>query len=324
MLIKIVGCGNAFSMKNGNQSFLVEEDGRRMLIDCGSRIPVSLAEMGIKLSTIDDFYVSHGHGDHIGGLEEVAFTRYDWSTKPKHYTQGKYAPRLIGNAGFLKDLWDYSLKGGLSSMEGFQSTLETFFEVTPIQPNEPFAWQGWTVDLIQQLHVMAGNVAMWTFGLMFKRAGHKTVYFTTDSQHCSPSQMQTFYRDADVIFQDCELIGNNFQFQEGQKVYEDETGFHAWPEDESGLLIAMTHEPSYWKVRRMTSGVHANYSELAGYPSANHIQLSTEIKAKMWLSHYQDFKMDNKDMYGNVVNWDAQASKDGFQGFITPGQVFEF
>ena len=43
----------------------------------------------------------------------------------------------------------------------------------------------------------------------------------------------------------------------------------------------------------------------------------------MWLSHYQDFVPTSKDMYGNTVDWEAQAKKDGFAGWIDLYNVFE-
>lgn len=51
------------------------------------------------------------------------------------------------------------------------------------------------------------------------------------------------------------------------------------------------------------SGVHANYKEL--------VLLPAEIKAKMWLYHYNPGPLP-----------DARA--DGFRGFVEPGQVFDF
>ncbi|MCP4399331.1 MAG: MBL fold metallo-hydrolase [bacterium] len=51
------------------------------------------------------------------------------------------------------------------------------------------------------------------------------------------------------------------------------------------------------------SGVHANYTELCSLPE--------EIKAKIWLYHYQDGALP-----------DAKA--DGFLGFIKKGQVFDY
>lgn len=297
MKIKILGCGNAFSTVNGNNCILLEEmygENRRMIIDAGWDLPHMLKRNNIDIKSIDDVYVSHAHSDHAGGLEFMAFSRYDWMNKPvssidkpipvyntralEKYSH--YAPNLIGNDKFLADLWDGTLRNGLSSVEGMVTTLETFFVPIPISPNKHFNWQGWDCQLIQQIHIMAGSTISLTFGLHMTKAGHKSVYFVTDSQHCSPRQLEVFYKSADLIFQDCELLPFN-------------------------------------------SNVHANYKQLAGYPEANSTKLSDEIKAKMWLTHYQDFYYYEKDFYGNYCNWDEMAYEDGFAGFVHVGQEFE-
>jgi hypothetical protein len=222
----------------------------------------------------------------------MAFLRFDWINRPRHFSdrdKSKPAPKLIGNKNLLKDLWNKSLKGGLESMEGFGAELSTFFQPIPIEPNRNFIWKGWECSLIQQVHIMTGSIISNTFGLMMKKEGHETVYFTTDAQHCSPRQMENFYQEADLIFQDCECDGVNF---------------------ETKNLDSM-------------SGVHANYAQLAGWESANSIKLSKDIKSKMYLSHYQDFVSKNKDYLGKSVNWYLEAEKEGFKGFITVGQVIE-
>jgi len=304
MIIKIIGAGNAFSYKNYNQSFLLEEGGKKMLIDIGARVPLALHDANIPLSDIDAVYISHAHADHIGGLEEMAFMRYDWMNKPRKWddykylknprdymsgNEKKYAPKLIANELLLKELWDHSLKGGLDSMEGFDSSLETFFEPIPVKANVPFTWQGWKFDLIQQIHIMTGSIIKYTFGLLMSKKGHKTIYFTTDSQHCSPRQIETFYKKADIIFQDCECVGVDTSTKE----------------------------------YKFGSGVHANYAQLAGYSSANSVRLDDDIKAKMWLSHYQDFVSEGKDGFGNNCDWSNLAHSDGFNGFVAVGQEFE-
>lgn len=55
---------------------------------------------------------------------------------------------------------------------------------------------------------------------------------------------------------------------------------------------------------KFASGVHANYEELKKLPD--------ELKAKMWLYHYND-------PWGNLPD----AVADGFAGFVMPGQEFE-
>ena len=291
MKVRIMGCGHAFSLKNYNQSFLLEDEGQRMLIDCGSRIPLAFHDQKFNFSDLDAIYISHQHADHCGGLEEVAFSTYDWATRPEHYSQSKSKViKLIANEGLMDDLWNETLKGGLKSMEGFPSTLETFFEPVKVKSNEVIKFGSWDMSLIQQIHIIAGTVFSPTYGVFLKKEGHKTIYFTTDSQHCSPKQTEVFYNMADVIFQDCECSGIDMK-----------TG----------------------KVD-FTSGVHANYGELAGFDTVNAIRLPKEIKNKMWLSHYQDFVSEGKDYKGQKVDWDKEAIVDGFRGFVKVGQVFNF
>jgi len=58
MKITVIGCGNAFSERNFNQSFLVEEDGRKMLIDCGYQTPAALRDSGVDFHEIEGVYIS--------------------------------------------------------------------------------------------------------------------------------------------------------------------------------------------------------------------------------------------------------------------------
>ena len=115
--------------------FLLEEDGRKLLIDFGYQASATLLRHGIDINTIDDVYISHQHADHVGGLEELAFTRYDWMTKPekaKDFKVGKPV-NLYAEKGLMKKLWDKTLSGGLESMEGFVATMDTFFITKPIE-----------------------------------------------------------------------------------------------------------------------------------------------------------------------------------------------
>lgn len=57
------------------------------------------------------------------------------------------------------------------------------------------------------------------------------------------------------------------------------------------------------EVLERRTGVHANYIDL--------MKLPREIKAKMWLYHYNPVKLPN-------------AKKDGFRGFVKKGQSFDF
>ena len=60
-------CSNSFSQIN-NVSFLYENDGNKMLVDCGSTIPYNLHSVVESLSEINYCYISHSHFDHFLGL----------------------------------------------------------------------------------------------------------------------------------------------------------------------------------------------------------------------------------------------------------------
>ena len=52
-------------------SALVEVDGKKILFDTGNKpetVLKNVKELGIDLSDVEDVFLSHNHGDHIGGL----------------------------------------------------------------------------------------------------------------------------------------------------------------------------------------------------------------------------------------------------------------
>jgi len=67
--LKILGCGDAFA--NGGRhttSFLVHQEGKGFLIDCGASTLVRLKQEGFSVKNINTIFISHFHGDHYGGL----------------------------------------------------------------------------------------------------------------------------------------------------------------------------------------------------------------------------------------------------------------
>ncbi len=197
MKLTFIGSGSAFTTHNNYHSnmLLESDDGRRLLIDCGSDARFALAEMGLSYLDITDVYVSHLHADHVGGLEWLCFnTRFDpnYEGKPNLYVSG-----LIVN-----DLWEHSLSGGLSSLQAEFASLDTFFDVHIVKESKGFDWDGLHFNLVQTTHVMNGEALMPSFGLEFE-VNEKKYYLTTDTRF-TPDQLHPHYMHADVIFHDCE------------------------------------------------------------------------------------------------------------------------
>jgi ribonuclease BN (tRNA processing enzyme) len=69
MRLTVIGCGDAFgSGGRFNTCFLVEADGRTILLDCGASSLVALKARQVDLNAIEGVILSHLHGDHFGAL----------------------------------------------------------------------------------------------------------------------------------------------------------------------------------------------------------------------------------------------------------------
>lgn len=268
MKIKVLGCGSAFSMKNWQANYLVMSDDEQvnLLVDCGGDIRYALQEQGLSYKNIQNIYVSHLHFDHCAGVEYMAFCTYFDKTylRPIDYHNRGIAterkPGLFCQSKLANKLWNNVLSGSLSSVEGTELELDDYFNVHRMYVNDYSVFPGiGKLNIIQTVHIMNGYGIVPTFGLMIaSETSKRKVYFTTDTQF-NPDQILVFYKEADLIIQDCETAS-------------------------------------------FDSKVHANYKKLKTLPS--------EIKAKMWLTHYND---------GDLPD----AKTDGFLGFLQKGQVLE-
>ncbi len=197
MKLIFLGSGSAFTVNSGNyhsNMLLVDDSDCKLLIDCGSDVRLSLAELGMNYKDIHDVYVSHLHADHAGGLEWLGFTTY--------FDPSCHRPNLYIHHSLQVPLWDKVLSGGMTSIQGSIADLSTYFKVHLINDNEPFKWNKLSLQTVQTVHVMNGFKILPSYGLIFTANGTK-VFITTDTQF-APTQICDFYEWADLIFQDCE------------------------------------------------------------------------------------------------------------------------
>ncbi len=76
-IVTCLGHGGAFSpLSIGNTSFLIDHGPLRILVDCGTTVPESLAEIGVDPASLTHCVVTHLHADHAGGLERLLYHRH--------------------------------------------------------------------------------------------------------------------------------------------------------------------------------------------------------------------------------------------------------
>lgn len=123
-----LGCGAAFARTLGQNNFIIVKGQTHLMIDCGTKAPSRLRSLGLEVTEVRNFLMTHSHADHIGGLEEVMLMgRYVARRKPVAYIDSQYQ----------RMLWNESLKGGAAANERYNGKylrFEDFWEI--VRPSQ--------------------------------------------------------------------------------------------------------------------------------------------------------------------------------------------
>lgn len=115
-----LGVGSAFSKRHYQTNLLIVKGDDHLMIDFGSKAPQALYELGLPVTDIRNFLITHSHSDHIGGLEEVMLTN--------RYVR-RERPRIVINPTYQSILWDMSLRGGSAFNEERGGEVLTFADM---------------------------------------------------------------------------------------------------------------------------------------------------------------------------------------------------
>ena len=198
--VTFVGTGAAFSKKYGHTNFLIESNQAKLMIDFGYLTPIGLEKINFDLQQLTHVFISHIHADHVGGLEELAFSAmFSYHKKPHLILPGK-----------LKEpLWNNSLSGGLelSSDESGQPItccFEDYFDISEIDENW-FELDNIKIKPFQVDHVPGKE----SYGVIVRdQETGKQIIFTCDVKN----KLSQFTTDAEfldgIIVHDCQLLND--------------------------------------------------------------------------------------------------------------------
>lgn len=203
MKMTFLGTGGAFSRSHTNyhNNVLLETDENKILIDCSLMALESLDELGVDPLELDGVIVTHIHGDHVSGLEELGFRglflgqgqRFDLITHPNILpSQSKKGDQDA------PDLWENCLKGGMMHIQdedrnAKEADLETYFRPYTSKLFQ-ISEDGPVFQFIQTDHVSG----KYSYGLKISTEDEK-ILFSADARPLKKKHLKW----ADTIFHDC-------------------------------------------------------------------------------------------------------------------------
>lgn len=201
--VVFIGCGSAFATRNYQNNLLIIKGEDHVQIDCGTRCATALREIGLSVTMIKNYHITHSHADHVGGLEEVGLIgRYISPNKPNVYITKEYQDML----------WNDSLKGGSAYSEkngGKFLSFEDFYN--PVRPKKI---EGYPRDTYE-FNVGSINIKMM-----------RTTHIPSDSE----SWMDSVWSNG-IIIDDRVLFTGDTKFDENlilnyDRLFDFETIFH--------------------------------------------------------------------------------------------------
>lgn len=193
--LRMAGTGSAFAKSFFNNNAVIDVPGHRFMIDFGVTAPLALHRMRIPLNAINAVLITHLHGDHFGGLEELAYqSMYRYG-----HRDGKI--RLWLPETLADTLWEHALKGSLYDEKSGLTTLEHYFDIRLLREGDPCTVaEGLRIELVSTPHVPGKP----NYGLFI----NDRIFYTGDTVFNRPLLEHAIRdRKCETVLHECQLEG---------------------------------------------------------------------------------------------------------------------
>ncbi len=194
----VLGVGDAFSDRYHAASFLLVFDGHYLAVDCPDRYRALLRQASeksgrpIELADINDFLITHVHGDHMGGIEMIGFY--------KVYREGGQRLKLHTTQEVRDVIWDERLKGSMGHLSDGEEVRERHFE--DFYDYRPLAWEGTNRIGPFNVKIRRTKHHVPTSALLVEAGGRKFGY---SCDTAFDSELIDFLEPADLIFHETNI-----------------------------------------------------------------------------------------------------------------------
>jgi ribonuclease BN (tRNA processing enzyme) len=195
--VTVLGVGDTFSERHTSSALLLECDDFRLAIDCPDLYRSVLRKASersgreLSLSSIDHVLITHVHGDHMNGLEGVAFY--------KHFAEGKRV-KLVTSNEVKSTLWDERLKASMGALwngrEFREMTFDSYFEHVPLLWDRELELGPFRIRARRTIHHVP------TSALFVEAAGRKLGY---SSDTAFDPELIRFLSPADLVIHETNL-----------------------------------------------------------------------------------------------------------------------
>lgn len=195
--VLVLGVGDTFSEHHHSSALLLGCDGFRLAIDCPDQYRGALRDAAaasgraVSLSDIDHVLITHVHGDHMNGLEGVAFYKHFVDRRPL---------TLLASQEVRDCIWDERLKASMSVLfdgrEHRRLGFEDYFEFLPLSWSQPIKVGPFRISARRTLHHVPTSA-------LFIEAAGRTLSYSSDTAF--DPELIRFLEPAELIIHETNL-----------------------------------------------------------------------------------------------------------------------